>query len=42
MLVLALIALGLPSATASADTMNPTTPGCHHGAGIGANAGFGL
>jgi hypothetical protein len=42
MLALALIALALPSATASADMTTPasvpTTPGCHHGAGIAANA----
>jgi hypothetical protein len=46
MLALALIALSLPSATASADTTSPvsvpTTPGCHHGAGVGASAAFGL
>ena len=46
MLVLALIALALPSATASADTTTPpsapTPHGCHHGVDFAANAGLGL
>jgi hypothetical protein len=46
MLVLAVIALALPSATAGADSVTPAsapaTPGCHHGAGIAANAGLDL
>ena len=45
-LALALIALALPSATASADTTKPanapTTSGCHHGASIAVNAGLGV
>jgi hypothetical protein len=45
-LVLALIALALPSATASADTTSPpgapAPHGCHHGADFAAQAGLGL
>jgi hypothetical protein len=43
-LALALIALAIPSATASADTTKPASVpaahACHHGAGIAANAGL--
>jgi hypothetical protein len=43
-LALALIALAVPSATASADKAKPAsapmTSGCHHGGGIAANSGL--
>jgi hypothetical protein len=43
-LALALIALAVPSATASTDRAEPAsvpaTHGCHHGAGLPANVGL--
>jgi hypothetical protein len=46
MLALALIALSLPSATASADTTShasvPAPHGCQHGVDFAANPGLGL